>query len=68
MFDKSGGGYFFDSDDFDSVVKAIEELFLDKIKSVDMGEYARKYIVEHFTSSRVLVDFEKKVKEVINAK
>lgn len=66
VFDKAQGGYFFDSDDFESVVKSIEELVFDTIKSKKMGENARKYIVEHFASTKVLADFEKKVQEVID--
>jgi len=67
VFAKSQGGYFFDSNDFEGVVSSIEKLVSDQEKSKSIGENARKYIVEHFASSKVLADFEKKVQEVISA-
>jgi len=67
VFEKSEGGYFFDSDDFDKVVSSIEKLVINKLESIKMGANARKYIVEHFASSKVLTDFETKVQEVIGA-
>lgn len=67
VFDKSKGGYFYDSEDFDAVVAAIEELAADDIKAKEMGVDAREYIVEHFSASKVLANFEQKVQEVIDA-
>jgi colanic acid biosynthesis glycosyl transferase WcaI len=68
VFEKSKGGYFFDSNNFDGVVQAIEKLFKDKELSREMGKDARSYIIEHFASEKVLHDFEQKVQKVIDAK
>lgn len=67
VFDKSEGGYFYDSECFDAVVNAIDELSRDPLKAKEMGVNARTYIVEHFSSSKVLASFEVKVQEVIDA-
>jgi len=66
VFAKSIGGYFYDSDDCESVIEAIKELYLNKTKCIKMGENAREYIVSNFSSSNVLRDFETKVQEIIN--
>ena len=58
--------HFFDSDSFEEVVQSIEKLSTDNELASSMGEDARKYIIEHFSSSKVLTNFEKKVKEIIN--
>lgn len=65
VFEKSHGGYFFDADDFENVVKFIENLVVDTTISKTMGENARSYIVEHFASKKVLADFEKKVQDIL---
>ena len=66
VFDKSEGGYFYDSTSFDDVVNAIETLAVNKEKAIEMGDNARKYITEHFSASKVLASFESKVKEIIS--
>jgi len=66
VFDKSEGGYFYDSTSFDDVVNAIETLTTDKKKAIEMGDNARQYIVSHFSASKVLSSFESKVKEIIS--
>ena len=66
VFDKSKGGYFYDSECFDEVVNAITELSSDQKKAKEMGVNARTYIVEHFSASKVLANFENKVQEIIN--
>ncbi len=68
VFEKSNGGFFFDSNNFNGVVDAIENLCTDKELSKEMGKNARSYIIEHFASEKVLQDFEQKVKKVIDAK
>jgi len=65
VFDKSKGGYFYDSECFDEVVNSITELSLNQKKAKEMGVNARTYIVEHFSASKVLVNFELKVQEII---
>jgi len=68
VFEKSKGGFFFDSDNFNGVVQAIEKLSKDKELSKKMGKNARVYIIEYFASEKVLHDFEQKVQKVIDAK
>lgn len=65
VFEKSDGGYFFDSENFEKVVKSIELLTFDQVKSDNMGNNARKYIIERFSSKKVLNDFENKIKDLI---
>ncbi len=65
VFDKSKGGYFYDSECFDEVVNAITELFSDQQKAKEMGVNARSYIIKYFSASKVLVNFEVKVQEII---
>lgn len=67
IFEKSKGGYFFDSHDITGVAESIALLSKDKNLSKEIGNSARTYIIEHFSSSKVLNDFEKKVQEIINA-
>ena len=66
VFDKSQGGYFYDSESFDEVTSSIEKLMLEKSKAKEMGLNARTYIVEHFSASRVLANFEAKVNTLID--
>jgi colanic acid biosynthesis glycosyl transferase WcaI len=65
VFEKSKGGYFFDSNNFDGVVKAIETLFNNQDLSKEIGKNAREYITKHFASQKVLCDFEKKIESII---
>jgi len=67
-FEKSCGGCFYDSEDFNTVLHSIEELVNNTEKSESMGKNARAYIVENFTSSKVLVNFEQKVQKIIATK
>lgn len=67
VFNKSKGGYFYDSKCFNEVVNAITELSSEQQKAKEMGVNARTYIVEHFSASKVLANFEAKVQEVIDA-
>ncbi len=66
IFEKSKGGYFFDSDRFDEIVEAINSLSVDKQLAKSMGMRAREYVVEHFAADKVLSEFGKKVNELIN--
>jgi colanic acid biosynthesis glycosyl transferase WcaI len=65
-FEISKGGYFFDSDNNLSCFNIIEKLKNDIILSQEIGENARKYISENFSSKKVLANFETKIKEIIN--
>jgi len=68
VFEKSKGGYFLDSNNLKGVVEAIEELITNSELSKQMGQNAREYIVENFSSSRVLSNFQNKVNETIKIK
>ena len=65
VFDKSNGGYFFDSEAFEDVVHSIRRLAEDDTKAKEMGDNARKYIVDEFASTKVLHAFEKKISEIV---
>jgi len=65
VFDRSKGGYFFDSNDFEGVTLAIEHLKKDKNLRLTMGKNARSFVIENFSSKKVLDNFAKKVEEVI---
>lgn len=66
VFEKSKGGYFFDSTCLKDVVTCIEGLINNQEKINLIGNNARKYIVEHFSASNVLLDFQNKVQEMID--
>ena len=66
VFDISKGGYFYDSLCFTEVVNAIEELSSHNELSNTMGKNARSHIIEHFSASKVLANFESKVTEMIH--
>lgn len=68
VFEVSNGGYFFDSDAFEKVVNSITELTKMNELSVKMGYNARKYIVDNFSSKKVLKNFQEKVDEILNNK
>jgi len=65
VFHQSEGGYFFDSDNFDDVVKSIEKLSTDKELASTMGEDARTYIIEHFSATKVLSNFGKEIDSLL---
>jgi colanic acid biosynthesis glycosyl transferase WcaI len=66
VFEKSNGGCFFDSEAFEDVVNSIRSLAEDDTKAKEMGDNARKYIVDEFASTKVLYAFEKKVQELLD--
>ena len=68
VFDKSEGGYFFDSNEFNKVVKSIEELSTNTKLASSMGKNSRTYIVEHFSANKVLASFETKVNQLTGEK
>ncbi len=68
VFEKSRGGYFYDSRCFEEVVSTIRNLSEDIQKSQKMGKAARRYIVENFAASKVLESFQRKVEELDNIK
>ena len=65
VFTKSKGGYFFDANNLKEVVEAIEELLINSDLSKQMGKNAREYIVENFSASSVLKNFQNRVNKII---
>jgi len=65
VFDKSKGGYFFDSIAFGDVVEAIHSMIYDKIASEKMGSGARAYIIQHFSATEVLKSFAHQVEKIL---
>jgi len=65
-FETSNGGYFFDSDDNKNCVKVIYNLKDNKSLSEEIGQNARKFISENFSSEIVLKNFKEKIKEILN--
>jgi colanic acid biosynthesis glycosyl transferase WcaI len=65
VFEASDGGYFFDSDAFEEVVDSIKKLTQNHDISVQMGYNSRKYIVDNFSSKKVLNNFQDKVDEIL---
>lgn len=65
VFYRSEGGYFFDSNEFNNVVKSIEELSTNKKLASKMGENARTYIIEYFSANIVLANFKDELNKLI---
>lgn len=65
VFSKCSGGYFFDSAGFSNVIDAIQGLADDKTVCLKMGLDARTYVVEHFSTHKVLNHFVRQVKKTI---
>ena len=57
VFHRSEGGYFFDSSDFEGVIAAIGQLKEDKNLCKIMGTNARSFVIENFSSKKVLGNF-----------
>ncbi len=68
VFTKSKGGYFFDANNLKGVVEAIEELITDSDLSKQMGKNAREYIINNFSASSVLKNFQNRVNQIIGEK
>jgi len=64
VFEKSNGGYFFDSEAFEDVVNSIKILAEDDTKAKEMGDNARKYIVDNFSYEKVLDSFMKELEKI----
>ena len=65
VFEQSQAGYFFDSDNFKDVVQSIEKLSINHELASTMGKDARAYIIEHFSSTKVLSNFGKKIHSLL---
>ncbi|AKF24354.1 glycosyl transferase family 1 [Sulfurovum lithotrophicum] len=65
VFERSKGGYFYDSNDFDHAVKTIEHLSSDKSSCAETGQNARDYVIQYYSATKVLTAFGEKVKEMI---
>jgi colanic acid biosynthesis glycosyl transferase WcaI len=67
VFNKSHGGYFFDSNAFDDVVNTISTFSSNSDNNENMGLNAREYVIEKFSSKSVLKNFESKISQVISS-
>ena len=65
VYEKSKGGYFYDSEAFEDVVESINTLSLDRSLCDTIGKDARRYITEHFSAEQVLQSFSKKIDSLI---
>lgn len=65
VLQQSEGGYYFSSNNIDSVIETTINLMRDKIKSHKIGCNARKYVVEMYSKKRVLTLFEKKLANIL---
>lgn len=63
IIDKSKGGIYLQPNDYNQVVEAISTL---KNDSKNIGENARKYVKEHFSSGKVLEQFKNNFEKIIN--
>ena len=66
VFKISKGGYFYDSNAFDKVIHTIEKLCNNRSENISIGKNARRYIIKHYASEKVLHHFESKIQEVIH--
>ena len=64
MFKSSKIGYFYKCTDLPLIIKKIKNLISDKTKGKAVGENARKYIVNSFSSKKILKNFNKKLIEI----
>jgi len=67
VINDSKGGFYFDNQDKDLIINQIKDLIKNKEKAVETGKNARKYIVEHFSSDKILADFEKQIAQLIQS-
>ena len=65
VFEKSNGGYFYDSECLQEIVSSISTLAKNCEDATIMGQKARSYIIEQFSASKVLLNFEEKISEII---
>jgi len=66
LFGESEGGYFFDSDSLNDVIKAIDLLVSDVDIADKVGKKAREYIIDSFSKEKVLGSFKEKIDSIIN--
>ena len=64
MFKFSKTSYFYKCTDLALIIKKIEELIFDKTKGKEVGENARKYIINSFSGKNILGNFNKKLLEI----
>ncbi len=65
VIEDSKGGFYFDNQDKDLIINQIKDLIKNKEKAVEIGKNARKYIIEHFSSDKILADFEKQITQLL---
>jgi len=62
---ESKGGFYFKSNDIDSVLSSLHELFRNKEKSEYLGANARNYVIKNFSSEQILDKFKQSFDEII---
>ena len=64
VINKSKGGYYYENDDIQSIVRQIEHLSAHPAEAQNTGKKARKYILEHFSGDKILADFVRKLTQI----
>lgn len=65
LLNESGGGISLDSGDSDGMAKAIINFYNDPQRLLKLGDNAKNYIDQNFTSSKMMQDFEKVVSKLL---
>ncbi len=65
VIDESQGGYYIVDNDIEKCIAIVERLINDKNVSLEMGLKARKFIIDKFSSEKVLSSFENKLSQLI---
>ncbi len=62
---ESKGGFYFESNNIDSVLSSLHELFRNKDRSEYFGANARNYVIKNFSSEQILDKFKQSFDEII---
>ena len=65
VIEKSKGGYYFKSNDLESVMESIDKIIQDKSVAKTLGINARKYVSENFFSQQILGQFKINFDQII---
>ena len=66
VYKESEGGYFFDGNSVDEIVKCVLNLQDNVLLCRKLGSNAQKFAIDKYSKRKVLLAFEKKLKEIIN--
>lgn len=67
IINESKGGFYYESNDIDSVLLCIDELIQNNDKRENLGANARGYVVENFSSQKILNKFRECFEEEIQS-